>query len=157
MNEILKSLGPEIAPLVQNLLTLIITIIFGILGEQARRWMNKAEQTEIVKKAKKEWDSNKEYAEASVAYVQQIGDLLTNDEKLKLALTKATEMANRNGNIVTEDEMRVLIESAYHALKEGFQGNKKDTDISDVNIESENVNVEISEENQSLDDTSIYE
>lgn len=133
MNEIFNTLGPQIEPLVSNLLLTVITIIFGILGTQASILMQKVKDSKQIKDIREKLERNKEVVEISVAYVEQVGKHLASADKFSLAKTKAIELANESGFKITEEELDVLIEQAVLAFHGGYK--------QDAIIEAEEVNV----------------
>ena len=133
MNEIFNTLGPQIEPLVSNLLLTVITIIFGILGTQASILMQKVKDSKQIKDIREKLERNKEVVEISVAYVEQVGKHLASADKFYLAKTKAIELANESGFKITEEELDVLIEQAVLAFHGGYK--------QDAIIEAEEVNV----------------
>ena len=95
---------------------MIITGIFAYLGVQAKA---------IVEKYLND-KTKKDVAKTVVGAVEQVYKDLHGDEKLNKALASASEMLAEKGIIVTELEMRMLIEAAVSEFNKAFE-NKEET------------------------------
>ena len=140
MQEILDILGPELTPLITNLLLTLVGILFTYLGVQAKKLMARVERNKQVQQIKESLENNKEIVRASVEYVEQIGTHLKAEEKFNLAKDKALEFANDRGFTITETELDVLIEQMVFNFNKGYEADivvEKDL-IMDSKSESEN-------------------
>ena len=140
MQEILDILGPELTPLITNLLLTLVGILFTYLGVQAKKLMARVERNKQVQQIKESLENNKEIVRASVEYVEQIGAHLKAEEKFNLAKDKALEFANDRGFTITETELDVLIEQMVFNFNKGYEADivvEKDL-IMDSKSESEN-------------------
>ena len=120
MNEILEAIGPDLTPLITNLVMGIITTVFTILGYQLKKLMKKHEDNEKIKEIKGALERNKEIVQTSVEYVEQIGKHLEAEKKFELAKDKAVELANVNGFNISDAELDALIEQAVLSFKKGL-------------------------------------
>lgn len=121
MQEILDILGPELTPLITNLLLTLVGILFTYLGVQAKKLMARVERNKQVQQIKESLENNKEIVRASVEYVEQIGTHLKAEEKFNLAKDKALEFANDRGFTITETELDVLIEQMVFNFNKGYE------------------------------------
>ena len=140
MQEILDILGPELTPLITNLLLTLVGILFTYLGVQAKKLMARVERNKQVQQIKESLENNKEIVRASVEYVEQIGTHLKAEEKFNLAKDKALEFANDRGFTITETELDVLIEQMVFNFNKGYETDiviEKDL-IMDSESESQN-------------------
>ena len=140
MQEILDILGPELTPLITNLLLTLVGILFTYLGVQAKKLMARVERNKQVQQIKESLENNKEIVRASVEYVEQIGAHLKAEEKFNLAKDKALEFANDRGFTITETELDVLIEQMVFNFNKGYETDiviEKDL-IMDSESESQN-------------------
>ena len=95
---------------------MIITGIFAYLGVQAKAIVDKYLNDK----------TKKDVAQTVVRAVEQVYKDLHGDEKLNKALASASEMLAEKGIIVTELEMRMLIEAAVSEFNKAFE-NKEET------------------------------
>lgn len=137
MQELLEMLGPELTPLIQNLLLTLAGVLFTYLGIQARKLMARAERSKEIQEIRDKLKANEELVHLTVNYVEKIGEHLNSKEKFNLAMEKAIEIANQKGLDITRTEVEVLIEGLLLKFEEGYE--------SDVHIE-QNV-IEVPEEN----------
>lgn len=126
MQEILEVLGPDIMPMITNLVISAIGIIFTILGYQVNKLIEKYKNHEDVKAIKEAFEQNQKFAEATVEYVEKISEQLglKGQEKFELAKTKLIEVLDSKGINITETEVDLLIEQAHTSFNEGY--NKKE-------------------------------
>lgn len=94
-----------------ELLYAIITAIAGYIGIVVKNLVSKYlnDKTKLA------------VAKTAVQYVEQVCKDLHGEEKLNEALIAASEMLAEKGVVVTELEMRVLIEAAVAEFNEAFK------------------------------------
>lgn len=124
MNELLELLGPELTPIIQNLLLTLVGVLSTYLGIQFKKLMSKAERSKEVQEIRNKLKANEELVKLSVEYVEKIGGHLASDEKRDLAIEKTVEIANQKGLDITRTEIEVMIEGILLNFKEGY--NSKD-------------------------------
>lgn len=90
---------------------MIITGVFAYLGVKAKALADKYLNDK----------TKKDVAKTVVQAVEQVYKDLHGDEKLNKALASASEMLAEKGIIVTELEMRMLIESALAEFNKAFE------------------------------------
>lgn len=121
MQELLDILGPELTPLITNLLLTLVGVLFTYLGIQSKKLMARVERSKEVQQIKESLENNKEIVKATVDYVEQIGAHLEPEKKFNLAKEKALEFANEKGLNITETELDVLIEQMVLNFKKGYE------------------------------------
>lgn len=127
MQELFDILGPELTPLITNLLLTLVGVLFTYLGIQAKKLMARVERSKEVQQIKESLENNKEIVKATVDYVEQIGAHLEPEKKFNLAKEKALEFANEKGLNITETELDVLIEQMVLNFNKGYN--------SDIHVE----------------------
>lgn len=139
MNEFLELMGPEVMPLIMNLLMLVVGAIFTILGRHINKLLKKYEDSEEMNQIRESLEHNKEVVKLSVEYAQQIGASLDGPEKYKLAKDKAIEIANSKGFHISEQELDAMIEQAVGSFKNGLASevNVITSDIEEVQVTKE--------------------
>ena len=101
----------------------ILTGVFAYLGVKAKALADKYLNDK----------TKKDVAKTVVRAVEQIYKDLHGDEKLDKALASASEMLAEKGIIVTELEMRMLIESAVAEFNKAFE---KKEEVDEIPTES---------------------
>ena len=105
------------------LLYIVVTGVFAYLGVQVKALCDKY----LNDKAKKD------VAKTVVQAVEQIYKDLHGEEKLNKALESASEMLAEKGIIVTDLEMRMLIEAALAEFNKAFEKKaEEDVDVTDT-------------------------
>lgn len=127
MNELLELLGPELTPIIQNLLLTVVGVLATYLGIQFKKLMSKVERSKEVQEIRNKLKANEELVKLSVEYVEKIGGHLASDEKRNLAIDKSVEIANQKGLDITRTEIEVLIEGILLNFKKGYN--------SDIHVE----------------------
>lgn len=127
MNELLELLGPELTPIIQNLLLTVVGVLATYLGIQLKKLMSKVERSKEVQEIRNKLKANEELVKLSVEYVEKIGSHLASDEKHDLAIEKSVEIANQKGLDITRTEIEVLIEGILLNFKKGYN--------SDIHVE----------------------
>lgn len=89
---------------------------FAVLGNKIKTCYEEKINTQIRKDIVKE----------TVNYVEQVYKTLKGDEKLSLAVDKASKILVDRGIPVSTQEITMLIESAVYGLNQGFKGDKKE-------------------------------
>ena len=126
MQELLEMLGPELTPLIQNLLMTLVGVLFTYLGIQARKLMARVERSKEIQEIRDKLKANEELVHLTVDYVEKIGEHLGSKEKFNLAVEKTIEIANQKGLDITRTEVEVLIEGLLFRFEEGY---KSESDI----------------------------
>lgn len=121
MNELLDLLGPELTPLIQNLLLTLVGVLFTYLGIQARKLMARVERSKEIQEIRDKLKANEELVHLTVNYVEKIGEHLSSKAKFDLAMEKAIEIANQKGLDITRTEVEVLIEGLLLKFEEGYE------------------------------------
>ena len=121
MHELLGLLGPELTPLIQNLLMTLVGVLFTYLGIQARKLMARAERSKEIQEIREKLKANEELVHLTVDYVEKIGGHLGSKEKFNLAMEKSIEIANQKGLDITRAEVEVLIEGLLRRFEEGYE------------------------------------
>lgn len=96
------------------LLYLIVTGVFAYLGVKAKELADKYLNDK----------TKKDVAKTVVRAVEQVYKDLHGEEKLNKALESASEMLAEKGIMVTELEMRMLIEAAVSEFNKAFEKQK---------------------------------
>lgn len=128
MNEVLELLGPELTPIIYNLLLALIGVLSTYLGIQVKRLMTRVTRSKEVHQIKEAFEANQEFAKATVEYVEKIGKQIGIEgaEKFELAKIKLTEVLEQKGVSISEAEIDMLIEQAHTAFREGYN---RETDV----------------------------
>lgn len=149
MNELLELLGPELTPIIQNLLLTVVGVLATYLGIQFKKLMSKVERSKEVQEIRNKLKANEELVKLSVEYVEKIGSHLASDEKRDLAIEKSAEIANQKGLDITRTEIEVLIEGILLNFKEGYNS---DIHVEQNIIESPEHNHDVVDEKNSSED-----
>ena len=120
MNELLELLGPELTPIIYNLLLTLIGVLSTYLGIQVKRLMSRVERSKEVQEIREKLKANEELVRTTVEYVEKIGGHLASEEKRNLAIEKSVEIANQKGIDITKTEVEVLIEGILLKFEEGY-------------------------------------
>ena len=122
MQELLDILGPELTPLITNLLLTLVGVLFTYLGIQAKKLMARVERSKEVHQIKESFETNQEFAKATVEYVEKIGKQIGIEgaEKFELAKIKLAEVLEQKGISISEAEIDMLIEQAHTAFSSGY-------------------------------------
>ena len=122
MNEVLELLGPELTPIIYNLLLALIGVLSTYLGIQVKRLMTRVTRSKEVHQIKEAFETNQEFAKATVEYVEKIGEQIGIEgrEKFELAKVKLTEILEQRGISISESEIDMLIEQAHTAFNSGY-------------------------------------
>lgn len=149
MNELLELLGPELTPIIQNLLLTVVGVLATYLGIQFKKLMSKVERSKEVQEIRNKLKANEELVKLSVEYVEKIGGHLASDEKRNLAIDKSVEIANQKGLDITRTEIEVLIEGILLNFKEGYNS---DIHVEQNIIESPENNYDVVDEKDISED-----
>lgn len=105
-----------------GILSAIITAIASALGILAKKIYNKTIGQKISENTKKD------VAELVVKYVEQVYKDIHGEEKLQKALEAFSEMLGEKGIMISDLEMRVLLEAALAEFNKAFNkaGNSAD-------------------------------
>jgi len=106
--------------LIIELIKVIMAILIPILVGYFVAWLQKKIGTEKLQKIAQELATKQELARIAVQFVQQAYKDLGGPEKYDKAADWLSDMAARIGLIITEDEMKGLIEAALKELKAEF-------------------------------------
>ena len=98
-----------------GLLSALITGLFSALGVLLKKVYDKTVGERIKDQVKHE------VAALVVKYVEQVYKDLHGEEKLEKALEAAADMLNEKGIIISDLELRVLLEAALAELNNAFQ------------------------------------
>lgn len=131
MDDLMASIGTEIAPMINSIIFTVLGLVGTWLGIQFRRLMNRMEKSEKIKEIKQSLELNKEIVKISVDYAEQIGKHLTGTEKFKLAKGKAYEVMNEWGVEISDSEVNTLIEQVVSGYNQ--EAKKKNSLIDEVN------------------------
>lgn len=93
----------------------IITGVFAYLGVQAKLLVDKYLNDK----------TKRDVAKTVVQAVEQVYKDLHGEEKLNMALSSASEMLAEKGIMITELEMRMLIEAALSEFNKAFEKNSE--------------------------------
>jgi hypothetical protein len=114
-----------------GILSAIITGLFSVLGVLLKKVYDKTIGARLKDKVKKE------VAVQVVKYVEQVYKDMHGEEKLEKALEAAADMLAEKGIIISDLELRVLLEAALAELNGAFQ--KTATPETPTNTEDEEV------------------
>lgn len=120
MNELLELLGPELTPIIYNLLLTLVGVLSTYLGIQVKKLMSRVERSKEIQEIREKLKANEELVKATVEYVEKIGGHLASEEKRNLAIEKSVEIANQKGLDITRTEVEVLIEGILLKFEEGY-------------------------------------
>ena len=120
MNELLELLGPELTPIIYNLLLTLIGVLSTYLGIQVKKLMSRVERSKETQEIREKLKANEELVKTTVEYVEKIGGHLASEEKRNLAIDKSVEIANQKGLDITRTEVEVLIEGILLKFEEGY-------------------------------------
>ena len=120
MNELLELLGPELTPIIYNLLLTLVGVLSTYLGIQVKKLMSRVERSKETQEIREKLKANEELVKTTVEYVEKIGGHLASEEKRNLAIDKSVEIANQKGLDITRTEIEVLIEGILLKFKEGY-------------------------------------
>ena len=120
MNEVLELLGPELTPIIYNLLLTLVGVLSTYLGVQVKKLMSRVERSKETQEIREKLKTNEELVKTTVEYVEKIGGHLASEEKRNLAIDKSVEIANQKGLDITRTEIEVLIEGILLKFKEGY-------------------------------------
>lgn len=98
---------------------MIITGVFAYLGIKAKELADKYLNDK----------TKKDVAKTVVQAVEQVYKELHGEEKLTKALESASEMLEEKGILVTELEMRMLIEAAVAEFNKAFEKGENENEI----------------------------
>lgn len=98
-----------------GILSAIITGVFSVLGVLLKKVYDKTIGERLKDQVKHE------VAALVVKYVEQVYKDLHGEEKLEKALEAAADMLNEKGIIISDLELRVLLEAALAELNNAFQ------------------------------------
>lgn len=110
----------QVGPLLMQLVVIIVGIASTWLGVKAGMVQDKIKQSKELENFKKVLEANRELASITVEYVEQVGKVLTSDEKKALAREKFLSFAEERGIEISETELDVLIEQAVHSFNRGL-------------------------------------
>ena len=97
----------------------IITAIAGYIGIALKNLYKKYVNTKI----------KRDVVETAIKGVEQIYKDLHGDEKLNMALSAASDMLAEQGIVVSDLELRMLLEAAVRRMNEEFQKGKTETAV----------------------------
>ena len=103
MNEIITTYGMEIVKA-------IVLLIFGYIGIALKKLAAKYITGDAARKV----------VNTTVAYVEQVYKDLHGDDKLAVALKTAAEILASKGIVVTDTELRTLVEAAVEELNRQY-------------------------------------
>lgn len=97
----------QIEPALMSLLATVITVVFSYLGVQikqlVKRYVDTSEKKQVVNDV--------------VRFVEQVYSDTDGPDKLDKALQTASDLLREKGLTIEKKELRALIESAVHGLK----------------------------------------
>ena len=91
-------------------LATLLAAWFGVLGAKIKASYEEKINTQI----------KKDVVAETVNYVEQVYKTIKGDEKLNKAVEKASAILNEKGIPISEDELKMLIESAVYGLNQGL-------------------------------------
>ena len=104
LNQVLSILLPALATLIAGW--------FAVLGNKIKIAYEEKINTQI----------KKQMVQLTVEYVEQVYKAMNGEEKLQKAIEQATIILSEKGILISEVELRMLIEAAVYGLKQGFNG-----------------------------------
>lgn len=99
-------------------LATLLAAWFGVLGAKIKASYEEKVNTQI----------KKDVVAETVNYVEQVYKTIKGDEKLSKAVEKASAILNEKGIPISEDELKMLIESAVYGLNQGLSKEKKEAE-----------------------------
>ena len=109
-NTLLANIITEITPTINSLIFTILGVLGWWLGLQAKRLMNRIEQSQKIKEIAEQLEVNHQIVQMSVDYAEQIGGHLKGTQKFRLAKDKAHSIMLEWGIEISEAEIEALIE-----------------------------------------------
>lgn len=109
INEIIGKYG-------QQLILLVLSILFGALGIMMRNFCKRFLDTE----------EKRQVARLAAQYAEQVFKDLHGEDKMRMALKAAAEYLERKGILYNEEELRFLIEAAVGEFNNAFAVNYLD-------------------------------
>jgi hypothetical protein len=106
-----------------SILYMIVAGVFAYLGAQVKILADKYLNNKI----------KKDVAKTVVQFVEQVYKVVHGEEKLNEALKTASEMLAEKGIMVTDLEMRILIESAVAEFNKAFEKKSEVVEETSVN------------------------
>ena len=97
-----------------EIISTILTAIFGFLGVKIKRYLDEKENARIVQHIVK----------TAVLAVEQMYKDVSGEEKFELAMKNITEMLEQKGIVVTELELKLLIERCVAEFSEPWKKEK---------------------------------
>ena len=104
LNQVLSILLPALATLIAGW--------FAILGNKIKIAYEEKVNTQI----------KKQMVQLTVEYVEQVYKAMDGEEKLQKAIEQASMVLAEKGILISEVELRMLIEAAVYGLNQGFNG-----------------------------------
>lgn len=104
LQQVLSILLPALATLIAGW--------FAVLGNKIKTAYEEKINTQI----------KKQVVQSTVEYVEQVYKAMGGEEKLQKAIEQATIILCEKGIIISEIELRMLIEAAVYGLKQGLNG-----------------------------------
>lgn len=99
-------------------LATLLAAWFGVLGAKIKASYEEKINTQI----------KKDVVAETVNYVEQVYKTIKGDEKLNKAVEKASTILNEKGIPISEDELKMLIESAVYGLNQGLSKEKEEAE-----------------------------
>ena len=96
-----------------QIVTVILLAIAGILGAQIKKLYNKYVTTEI----------KQAVCKTAVRFVEQVYKDIHGAEKLKAAMTKASELLTEYGITISDVELIAMLEAAVNEFNNSFNKN----------------------------------
>lgn len=147
--DLLNVILEQLMPLLEQAVIIVFGIITTWLGFQAKKVVDKINNSKEMENIKAKLENNKELALISVEYVEQVAKHLVNDEKKELAKIKFLEFAEQYGIVISDTELDTLIEQAVHAFKTGYNSEDGVTVIGDAELTIKTNTIEGSVEDES--------
>lgn len=97
-----------------EIISTILTAIFGFLGVKIKRYLDEKENARIVQHVVK----------TAVLAVEQMYKDVSGEEKFELAMKNIAEMLEQKGIVVTELELKLLIERCVAEFSEPWKREK---------------------------------
>ena len=104
LNQVLSILLPALATLIAGW--------FAVLGNKIKIAYEEKINTQI----------KKQMVQLTVEYVEQVYKAMNGEEKLQKAIEQASIVLAEKGILISEVELRMLIEAAVYGLNQGFNG-----------------------------------
>lgn len=106
MEQIIEAIMPSVL----NLISTCAICAFGVIGYKAKQVYQKYVDTQI----------EKDVANTTVNYVEQVYKDIHGDEKLQKAINIVTQTLVSKGITINEGQIEQLIESAVYGLNQGW-------------------------------------